>query len=797
MRTGNYIVQHGLTPEAASIIEQAIALARRRGHAHVTPLHVANVMLISSAGLLRAACLRSHSHPLRCKALDLCLNVALNRLPSAAASCASALLVPPLAYHPHRARLPSLSNALVAAFKRAQATQRRGSPAKIPAQQQPLLLLALKIEVEHLVVSILDDPSVSRVMREAGFCSTQVKSNVEKAPDSDSTINSKPIKTKLSVQAKIDDDDDEAAVIKALASKERRSTLVIVGESLNAMDTTVRGVMERVENGQVPEVLIDAAFITLPLFSFKHMSREEVAEKIAELREVLMRISCWGRRGVMVYLGDLKWIAEEIKGRRPGLIIGPLAHVVMEIRSLLFDEIAGERSRVWLLGITTCQDYMSCKIGEPSLETLWALQPLTLPAVRLGLSLSCVSDPAENQLSQFASDADLSITSYATCHNKSSLTSSLPSWLQQHKEDNRRRTGDESDDQSEYCGVPEYPYMNWSSVLKNQHNSPQTMFNFSSVPSPCDSSTSSSSISSFDGSSLIKNLSENPNLKRSTQMHEGKYSSTSPYVTFNPNPNSTTSSSTMEMEYIPKFKELNAENLKVLCSALEKKVPWQQLIIPEIASTILQCRSEMMMKRKILEKPSSKPNFESKEATWLFFQGNDSEGKRRIAEELASLLFDSPSNIVWISIHNISSPMDFNSKKRLRTEVRDYHSYFKRLFAAINDNPHRVILIEDIEQLLDHQMRVGIKNAIERGRIKGGCGEEVSVSDAIIILSCKSFKSGSRFCRYPVKRKGKETHLSLDLNLSSSTCDVADDDGDDSFDDAGLEDLVDGVFLFN
>ncbi|WOL07408.1 protein SMAX1-LIKE 3-like isoform X2 [Canna indica] len=210
-----------------------------------------------------------------------------------------------------------------------------------PRSPQSLQLLALKIEVEHLVVSILDDLSVSRVMREVGFCSTQVKSNVEKAPNLDSTINSKPIKTKPSVQAKIDDNDDEAAVIKALVSEERRSTLMIVGESLNAMDTIVRGVTERVENGQVPEVLINAAFITLTLFSFKHMSREEVAEKIAELREVLMRISCWEGRGVVVYLGDLKWIVEEIKGRRPSLI-GPLEHVVMEIRSLLFDEIAGQ-----------------------------------------------------------------------------------------------------------------------------------------------------------------------------------------------------------------------------------------------------------------------------------------------------------------------------------------------------------------------------------------------------------------------------------------------------------------------
>lgn len=166
MRAGICSVQQALTPEAVNIVKQAVSLATRRGHAQVTPLHVASSMLASSASLLRRACLQSHSHPLQCKALELCFNVALNRLP---ASSSSPLLGP-------HSPLPSLSNALVAAFKRAQAHQRRGS---IENQQQPIL--ALKIELEQLIISILDDPSVSRVMREAGFSSTQVKNNVEQA----------------------------------------------------------------------------------------------------------------------------------------------------------------------------------------------------------------------------------------------------------------------------------------------------------------------------------------------------------------------------------------------------------------------------------------------------------------------------------------------------------------------------------------------------------------------------------------------------------------------------------------
>lgn len=178
MRAGICTIQlQALSIEAEATVKQAIGLARRRGHAHVTPLHVASAMLASSSGLLRRACLHCHSHPLQCKALELCFNVALNRLPT---STPSPLFGP---QYPN----PCLSNALVAAFKRAQAHQRRGSienqqqQQQQHHQQQQQPILALKIELEQLIISILDDPSVSRVMREAGFSSTQVKNRVEKA----------------------------------------------------------------------------------------------------------------------------------------------------------------------------------------------------------------------------------------------------------------------------------------------------------------------------------------------------------------------------------------------------------------------------------------------------------------------------------------------------------------------------------------------------------------------------------------------------------------------------------------
>ncbi|XP_043709161.1 protein SUPPRESSOR OF MAX2 1-like [Telopea speciosissima] len=177
MRAGLSTIQQTLTPEAASVLNHSIAEAARRNHGQTTPLHVAATLLASPSRYLRQACIRSHpnsSHPLQCRALELCFSVALERLPSAQ-NLSPGIDAP-------------ISNALMAALKRAQAHQRRGCPEQ---QQQPLL--AVKVELEQLIVSILDDPSVSRVMREASFSSPAVKATIEQSLNASSSINSSTI----------------------------------------------------------------------------------------------------------------------------------------------------------------------------------------------------------------------------------------------------------------------------------------------------------------------------------------------------------------------------------------------------------------------------------------------------------------------------------------------------------------------------------------------------------------------------------------------------------------------------
>ncbi|OVA07526.1 Clp [Macleaya cordata] len=425
MRAGAFTLQQTLTSEAASVLKHSLGLAKRRGHAQITPLHVAATLLSSRSSLLRRACLKSHphstSHPLQCRALELCFNVALNRLPT----------TPGPLLHGQ----PSLSNALIAALKRAQAHQRRGCIEQ--QQQQPLL--AIKVELEQLIISILDDPSVSRVMREAGFSSTSVKNNLEDSSSSPSSVfqcysNSTGFQPPLTethrdiinhnsfwqthflncssdqnpllfstpkkhlsttvthfTDSASEREQDLRLVLEVLLRKNKRRNTVVVGDCLATTEGLVAELMGRVERGEVPDELRSAHFIKFQFSSasLRFMKRDEVEMKVAELRSKVGSFASGG--GAIIYVGDLKWAVENESGGFSSVgdqISGysPAEHLVAEIGRLISD-FSSSNSKVWLMATANYQTYMKCQIKQPPLEIQWALQAVSVPSGGLGLSL--------------------------------------------------------------------------------------------------------------------------------------------------------------------------------------------------------------------------------------------------------------------------------------------------------------------------------------------------------------------------------------------------------------------------
>nr|XP_027069024.1 protein SMAX1-LIKE 4-like [Coffea arabica]XP_027069025.1 protein SMAX1-LIKE 4-like [Coffea arabica] len=431
MRAGaSCAVQQTLTSEAASVLKHSLSLARRRGHAQITPLHVAATLLSPRVSLLRRACLKSQprqasSHPLQCRALELCFNVALNRLPT----------TPGPILHGQ----PSLSNALIAALKRAQAHQRRGCIEQ--QQQQPLL--AIKVELEQLVLSILDDPSVSRVMREAGFSSTAVKNNLEDCSVSSvfqcynssggiySTPSSPPSENPNSIwhshflsytseqnplvfspqkilprnpinitdTPAVSVKEDIKLVVEVLLRKKRKNT-VIVGDSASITEGLVTELMGKVEKGDVPEELKSAHFIKFHFSAapLKFMKREEVELNVSDLKRKVETLASGGK-GVIIYTGDLRWTVENTmsEGEDTGGFCSkeysgysPVDHLVGEIGRLL-SCYNNSNTKVWLVATANYQTYMRSQMKQPPLDVQWALQAVSVPSGGLGLSLKATS----------------------------------------------------------------------------------------------------------------------------------------------------------------------------------------------------------------------------------------------------------------------------------------------------------------------------------------------------------------------------------------------------------------------
>ena len=291
-----------------------------------------------------------------------------------------------------------------------------------------------------------------------------------------------------------------------------------------------------------------------------------------------------------------------------------------------------------------------------------------------------------------------------------------------------------------------------------------------------------------------------------------------PELLSNPNssPNSASSSEVMEEdqdEDLQSFKELTAENLRILCDEMEKNVPWQKGIIPEIATTILQCRSGMSQRRGKFKTE------DKEESCWLFFLCADSKGKEKIARTLAKLVFGSQNDFVSIGLSSFSSSRadsteEYSKNKRTRNELGC--SYVQRFGEAVNENPHRVFFMEDLEEV-DHYSQKGIKNAIESGRITLPGGETVPLKDAIVIFSCESFSSVSRACSPTRSQKlsgaittkekdhdddGPDTEekspcVSLDLNIAVEDDDEDHDDHDEDSDShVGILESVDRKIIF-
>lgn len=201
--------------------------------------------------------------------------------------------------------------------------------------------------------------------------------------------------------------------------------------------------------------------------------------------------------------------------------------------------------------------------------------------------------------------------------------------------------------------------------------------------------------------------------------------------------------------------------------------------VDEISATILQCRSKN-------SKNSYHNHHDHQESCCLLFIGNEeqSQSKEQTARELAKFFFGSQTKLISISLSSFNhEKSQEHSKKRTRDELGS--SYLQRFAEAVNENPHRLFFMEDIQQI-DHCSLMGIKEAIQKGSVKLSDGEFCPLKDAIIVFDAEE---------RTIKQEQEQEHqherfVSLDLNIA-----VEDSNGDRIR--WIMEEFVDGKILFS
>ncbi|KAK1283531.1 hypothetical protein QJS10_CPB21g01269 [Acorus calamus] len=385
MPTPVSVARQCLAADSARALDDAVSAARRRSHSQTTSLHVVYPLLSSSSSsstLLRDALSRtpspSYSPRLHLKALDLCFSVALDRLPSSSSNNSSTTTTddPSSSSSP-----PPVSNSLMAAIKRSQANQRRHPDPfhhhhfLLPPPPSPTSssssssssLSGVRVELQQLVLSILDDPVISRVFSEAGFRSCDIKSGAGGAAGG--RIPPIFLCNLTDAAGALEADGNCRRIGEALVGG-RGPVLVGVCAADSARDFA--GCVGRRRWDLLPPALAGVEFVDVS----ESVMGDGGGGGDVRIEEAEGLLEGGGGPGVVVCVGDLKGFLHEGEEAAAG---AAAEHVVAGVTGML----GRHRGRVWLMGhVASYETYMKFLSRFPSVNKDWDLQLLPITSLR-------------------------------------------------------------------------------------------------------------------------------------------------------------------------------------------------------------------------------------------------------------------------------------------------------------------------------------------------------------------------------------------------------------------------------
>ncbi|XP_010487219.1 PREDICTED: protein SMAX1-LIKE 6-like [Camelina sativa] len=769
-----------LTEEAARALDDAVAVARRRSHAQTTSLHAVSALLAMPSSILREVCVSRaarntpYSSSLQFRALELCVGVSLDRLPSSKS--------------PATEDDPPVSNSLMAAIKRSQANQRR-HPESYHLQQihgsngGGCQTTVLKVELKYFILSILDDPIVNRVFGEAGFRSSDIKLDVLHPPVTQFSSrfsrgrcpplflcnlpNSDPNR-QLPFTGSGGFDENSRRIGEVLGRKDKKNPLLVGNCANEALKTFVDSINSG-KLGFLPMEISGLSVISVEkeiseILADGSRTDEEIRGKIDDLGRIVEQ-SNGSKSGMVLNLGEFKVFTSEGNA---------LENLVLMLSGLLKDQ----SEKLWFLGCVSSNETYTKLIDRfPNIEKDWDLHVLPITAskpssqgvypksslmgsfVPFGGFFSSTSDfrvPLSSTVNQTISRCHLCNEKYlqevaAVIKAGSSLSladqcsEKLPSWLRAAETELEKGTTGSTkalDDANTSASQTAALQKKWDNICQSIHQTtafPKLGFQSVSPQFPVQTEKSVRNPTEPNGpimpSRTPSNFLETPK-PLNPPISKPKHMDDPTTLVTNRTVSSPLSCVTTDLGlgviYASKSQESKAarekpllmtlnsslehhtyqKDFKSLRESLSRKVAWQNEAVNAISQIICGCKTDSTRRNQA-------------NGIWLALLGPDKVGKKKVAMALSEVFFGGQVNSICVEFGaEHCSPDD---KFRGKTVV-DY------ITSELSRKPHSVILLENVEKAeFPDQMR--LSEAVSTGKLRDSHGRVISMKSVIVVVT--------------------------------------------------------------
>ncbi|XP_047321689.1 protein SMAX1-LIKE 6 [Impatiens glandulifera] len=709
-----------LTDEAARALDEAVSVAHRRSHAQTTSLHAVSALLSLPSSFIRDACARArscaYSPRLQFRALELCVSVSLDRIPVTKAV----------------ADEPPVSNSLMAAIKRSQANQRRHPDTFYLYQQLQQFnncnqssLSCVKVELKHFILSILDDPIVSRVFGDAGFRSCDLKFAILQPPPISRFARSRlpPLflcnlpDSELDRSAftfpyaglEIQDENNNRRIVEILTKK---TNPLLIGACAKDALVSFTESLRTEKPGTLPAELDGLRLISLE----REISEICEAKLEVKLKEIGDSVEQCSGPGTLINLGDFKRLIVEDGHGASSSSIDAVKLLVSRLTGLLKNH---GRKKLWVIGaVESYENYKMFLAQFPWVEGDWDLQTLPItsskpspyPKSRLIGSFvplgGFFSGPTEFENLQSGSGAH-GFTLCELCNQK-------------YEQESEQTIGVQSKDdhvilKAKLVGLKQ----KWNDICQRLHPIPR--FNHGPAESSRFVAKTKENQSTSSNEPSVVRVPENAESlgqrRPSTDLGLGCFSN--------------------------EQHEGQTKNFKSICKFLSERVSWQDDAICQISQAISNFRSG--------NRSNSQGRRRHRGDLWLSFLGPDQVGKKKVASALAEVIYGSIESLIYV---------DLSREDWAGSNIRRGKTVIDYICDKLSLKPHSVVLLENIDKA-DFVAQTSLSRAITTGKFADSHGREIGLNDTIFVTT-----SGSS--EYTEEQIAKRKRKQIDVNIDSS-----------------------------